>query len=113
MELLDLLRRAVATAVPSLAAVLVAPVLGAAPQAVAFGSVIVTQLAQTWQAGRRRGHLGGPMLAALGGSGGVLLLALGLPPLRRFLALPAPTPAAFGLAAATAPAAIALAGGPG
>jgi calcium-translocating P-type ATPase len=98
----DVLRRGTATALPSLAAVLVAGPLGAAPQTVGFASIILTQLAQTVQAGRSRDALSGSVLAAVAGSGGLLGVALALPPLRRFLRLPAPTPVALLLSAATA-----------
>ena len=105
----DIVRRGTATAAPALAAVLAARPLGAPAQTVGFASIIVTQLAQTVQAGRSRDNLSTSVLAAVAGSGGLLGLALALPPARRFLSLPAPTPAALVLSAATAPAAALLA----
>jgi len=105
----DVVRRGVATATPSLAAVLLAGPLGAPPQTVAFASIILTQLAQTVEAGRTEDKLSPSVLAAIGGSGGVLGLALAWPALRRFLGLATPTPASLALSAATAPAAVLLA----
>jgi magnesium-transporting ATPase (P-type) len=105
----DVVRRGAATALPALAAVLAAGPLGAAPQTVGFASIILTQLAQTVQAGRSRDNLSAPVLAAVAGSGGLLGVALAVAPVRRFLALPAPTPSALLLSAATAPAAAVLA----
>ncbi len=104
-----IVRRAIATAAPALAAVIAAPLLGAQSSAVAFASIVCTQLAQTIQAGRREGQLSGPVIAAIAGSGGVTALAFALPPLRRFLGLPLPTPATLALIAATGPSAMLLA----
>ncbi len=104
-----IIRRGLATAVPALAAVLAAPLLGAQASVVAFGSIIVTQLAQTLQSGDPDERLSQPVLAAVGGSGVVLAAALTLPPLRTFLALPAATPQTLLLIAATAPGALLLA----
>jgi len=105
----EILRRGIATAVPALAATLAAVGIGAQASTVAFGSIIVTQLAQTLQAGRSENQLSRPVLAAIGGSGGILALCLGLSPLRRFLALPAPTPASLALIAGSAPSAALIA----
>jgi calcium-translocating P-type ATPase len=105
----DIVRRGVATSAPALAAVLAAGPLGAAPQTVGFASIILTQLAQTVQAGRSHENLSGSVLAAVAGSGGLLGLSLILPPVRNFLRLPAPTPTGLLLSAATAPAAAVLA----
>ncbi len=104
-----IIRRAIATALPALAAVIVAPLVGAQGPAVAFASIVCTQLGQTVQAGRREGQLSAPVVAAIAGSGGVTALAFALPPLRRFLGLPVPTPGSLALIAASAPAAMALA----
>ncbi len=102
--------RAVATAVPALAAVLAAPLLGGQGSAIAFGSIVCTQLAQTVQAGLREGRLSPPVVGAIAGSGGVTALSFALPPLRRFLGLPLPTPGSLALIAATGPAAALLGG---
>jgi magnesium-transporting ATPase (P-type) len=104
-----IIRRGIATAAPALLAVLVAPALGAQATTVAFGSMIVTQLAQTVQSGRVRDTLSAPVIGAVAGSGGVLALSLTAPPLRTFLRLPPTTPPSLLLIAATAPAATALA----
>jgi calcium-translocating P-type ATPase len=102
-------RRGVATSAPAVAAVLLAPVVGAPATTVAFGAVIVTQLAQTVQSGRVSGTMSVPVIAALAGSGGVLGLSLAVPPLRSFLRLPAPTASALLLVGGTGPAAAGLA----
>jgi calcium-translocating P-type ATPase len=104
-----IIRRGIATAAPALLAVLVAPALGAQATTVAFGSMIVTQLAQTVQSGRVRDTLSAPVIGAVAGSGGVLALSLTAPPVRTFLRLPPTTPPSLLLIAATAPAATALA----
>lgn len=90
----EVLRRGLATALPSLTAYLVALGRGSLPQAraVAFASIVLTQLAQTLMVGRAEGHLTRPVLGAVGGSLGVLLAAFSLPPLRRFLNLVIPSP---------------------
>ncbi len=61
-------------------------------RSVAYTSVIVTQLAQTLDAGRAEGGLTRPVLAAVGGSLGVLAVTLTVPPLRNFLSLAMSTP---------------------
>jgi magnesium-transporting ATPase (P-type) len=105
----DVLRRGVATAAPALAAVLAATPLGAAPQTVAFASIIVTQLAQTVQAGFSQDQLSPSVLGALVGAGGMLGLSLLVGPVRRFLALPPTSLRSLALSAATTPAATLLA----
>jgi magnesium-transporting ATPase (P-type) len=104
-----IIRRGIATAAPALLAVLAAPILGAQAGTVAFGSIIVTQLAQTVQSGRVRDTLTAPVLGAVAGSVGVLAVALGAPPVRAFLQLAAPSASSLLLIAATAPAAMILA----
>jgi calcium-translocating P-type ATPase len=106
----DVVRRGLATGVPALGAVLLAGPVGAAPATVAFASIILTQLAQTFQAGYSQEQLSPPVLGAMAGSGGMLVLALGLPPLRRFLGLPPTSLRSVALSAATAPAAVLMAG---
>jgi magnesium-transporting ATPase (P-type) len=108
----DVVRRGMATGLPALAAVLAAGSLGAAASTVGFASIIVTQLAQTLQAGYSQERLSPSVLGALAGSGGMLAVSLTLPPLRRFLGLPPTTLRALGLSCATAPAAMLLAGAP-
>jgi len=106
----EVLRRGLATALPSLAAYLITLVSGSLAQArsVAFTSIVVTQLAQTLMAGRAEGHLTRPVLGAVGGSLGVLLAAFSIPPLRRFLNLVVPPPTAWLLTGASALVAILL-----
>ncbi len=76
-----MVRRGLTTGVPAVAAVLLAAPLGAAPSTVALASIILTQLAQTVQAGYSQEQLIPPVLGALAASGGILVLALTLPPL--------------------------------
>jgi magnesium-transporting ATPase (P-type) len=104
-----IVRRGVATAGPALATVLAAPLVGAPASAVAFGSIIATQLAQTVQSGRARDTLSAPVVGAVAGSGGVLALALTVPQLRAFLQLPPVSGRALLLIAASAPPAILVA----
>jgi cation-transporting P-type ATPase I len=72
------------------------------PQArsVAYTSVIVTQLAQTLDAGRYEGGLTPPVLGAVGGSLAVLLGTFTVPPVRDFLSLVMPTPFGWALVGA-------------
>jgi magnesium-transporting ATPase (P-type) len=95
----DVVRRALSTAVPSLIAYAITLGSNTLPQArsVAYTSVIVTQLAQTLDAGRTEGGLTRPVLAAVGGSFGVLLATLTVPPLSNFLSLVMPTPFGWAL----------------
>jgi magnesium-transporting ATPase (P-type) len=104
-----IVRRGIATAGPALVAVLAAPLVGAQAGTVAFGSLIVTQLAQTVQSGRVRDTLSAPVIAAVAGSTGVLAVSLAVPPVRAFLRLPPPTASSLLLIAGTAPAAMTLA----
>jgi cation-transporting ATPase I len=83
-----ILRRGAATAVPALAAVLAAPLLGAQAPVVAFGSIIITQLAQTLRSDELQIGTSRPVAGAVAASGGVLAASLALPPLRNFLGLP-------------------------
>jgi magnesium-transporting ATPase (P-type) len=106
----DILRRGTATAVPALGAVLAASAIGASATTVGFASIIVTQLAQTLQAGYSQNQLSPSVIAAIGGSGGLVAGTLALPPLRRFLGLAPPTPVSVALILASAPAATLLAG---
>lgn len=95
----DVLRRGWATAAPALAAYALATRTGTAPQArsVAFGGIVVTQLAQTLSLGRSENSLTRPVLGAIAGSGGFALAAMVVPPLSGFLGLGLPTLAGFGL----------------
>ncbi len=90
----DILRRGTATAVPSLAAHLIALRLGGLPLArtVAFASIITTQLAQTLDVGRGEGGVSRSVLGAVIGSTGLLVATCAVRPLRDFLMLGMPGP---------------------
>jgi cation-transporting ATPase I len=83
----DVLRRGIATAVPSFGAYLIAARAGdpAQARAVAFSTVVTTQLGQTVQLGRAEGRLTGPVIGAVAATTGFLALALTAPPLQGFL----------------------------
>jgi cation-transporting P-type ATPase I len=107
----DVLRRGFATAVPSLASTFAIAARGDMGQAqtAAFGSIVATQLAQTWQLRRRDENAGGPVAAAIAGSVLLMVAATTLPPLRRFLGLTPPTTTTTAAIAAAALAAMSLA----
>ncbi|MEO7021807.1 MAG: HAD-IC family P-type ATPase, partial [Ktedonobacteraceae bacterium] len=90
----DVLRRAVATALPALTSFFLIARTGTFPeaQAVAFASIVATQLAQTLDTGWSEGNLTPSVLGAVTGSAGVLVAALAFPPLRGFLTLILPSP---------------------
>ncbi|MGH2507335.1 MAG: HAD-IC family P-type ATPase, partial [Ktedonobacteraceae bacterium] len=90
----DVLRRAIASALPALTSFFLLTQIGTLPeaQAVAFASIVATQLAQTLDAGWTEGHLTPSVLGAVAGSAGVLVAALAFPPLRGFLTLMLPSP---------------------
>jgi len=106
----DVLRRGVATALPSLVAYGAALATAGLAQArtVAFAAIVGTQLAQTLDAGRAEAGLSWAVLGAVGASVGVLVAALTVPPLRAFLSLALPTPASVALIVAAALAAVPL-----
>lgn len=97
----EILRRAIATTVPSLASYLIT--LSSAGQlmarSTAFASIIATQLAQTLDTGRSEGHLTKSVSGAVAGSLGVLALAFAVPPLRTFLGLTILSPVELALVA--------------
>jgi magnesium-transporting ATPase (P-type) len=105
----DIVRRASATALPALAAFLVALALRGTQQAqsVGFTTIIATQLAQTLDTGLAEGEHRAPVLAAVGGSVALIGGALTLPPLRTFLGLASPSPLSWALIALAVPAAVA------
>jgi cation-transporting ATPase I len=90
----EILRRALATTLPSLASYLL--VLGtrglAEARAVAFASVVTTQLAQTLDMGRSEGRVTKAVLGAVTGSLAVLAVTFTVPPLRAFFNLVMPSP---------------------
>jgi magnesium-transporting ATPase (P-type) len=106
----DVVRRGGATAVPAMAAYMVALRSGSLPQAraVAFASIVATQLAQTLDLGRVEGGLSRPVLGTVAGSAGQLVAALTVPPLRTFLGLATPTPVGWILIGAGSIAAVGI-----
>jgi len=106
----DVIRRGAATALPALAAYIITQGIGGLPQAraVAFASIVATQLAQTLDAGRSEGSLTRPVLAAVTASAGLLVAALTVAPLRTVLGLTALTPFSWALVGGGAAAAVLL-----
>jgi magnesium-transporting ATPase (P-type) len=104
----DVLRRGLATAIPSLGSFLFMRSLGDPLQAsaVAFASVVTTQLAQTLDAGRVQGAISSSVIKAVGVSGAVLGSAIVLPPLRNFLGLTMPSPLGWGVVGISAASAV-------
>ena len=90
----DIMRRASITALPSLAATLAAWTVGGPAQAsaVAYSSMVTTQLIQTLEAGHTDEGWNGPMVSAVVGSGGILAATLAVPTLRNFFGLAIPSP---------------------
>jgi calcium-translocating P-type ATPase len=90
----DVIRRGIATSLPSFAAyVLAARALppGQA-RAVAYASVVTTQLSQTVDLGLTSAGLGRPVIGATAGSGALLASTILLAPVRGFLGLAVPGP---------------------
>jgi calcium-translocating P-type ATPase len=107
-------RRGLVTAVPSLAAFLLALRSGDLIKArsVAFAGLVSTELAQTLQLGRvESGHVTRAVTGAVAASFGVLALTFILPPLRGFLGLAVLDPAQWALVGAAALVAGILGGG--
>jgi magnesium-transporting ATPase (P-type) len=106
----DLVRHAVATGVPTLGAYwwMRAAAGPAEAGAVAFASLIGTQLAQTLEAGKTQGFRSLSVLATVGGTLAALGLGLGVPPVREFFGLVAPSALGWGAVAASSVAAAAL-----
>lgn len=106
----EVLRRGVATTLPSLAAYLIALRSGSLAQArsVAFTSIVSTQLAQTLLAGQSEGHLTRPVLTAVGGSFGLVLAAFSIPTTRNLLQLAVLPPFAWSLIGGASLAAVLL-----
>jgi magnesium-transporting ATPase (P-type) len=104
----DVLRRGLATAVPSLAAYLSMQVTAGPAEAgaVAFTSVVATQLAQTLEVGRVEGTLSPQVVGAVAGSAALLLGTVTFPPLRNLLGLQTPSPLGWGAIAAGAASAV-------
>jgi magnesium-transporting ATPase (P-type) len=106
----DVVRRGIATAVPSLAAYVVARFLSGPAQgsAVAFTGLVCTQLAQTLDAGRVEGTVSRSVAGAVAGSLGLLVGTVTVPPLRNFLGLISPTPLSWGIVGCSSIAAVLL-----
>jgi magnesium-transporting ATPase (P-type) len=106
----DVLRRGLATGVPSLAAYLLMQGLGRPAEAggVAFTGVVATQLAQTLEVGRVEGTLSRQVVGAVAGSFALLLGTVTLPPLRNLLGLQTPSPLGWGAIAGAAGSAVVI-----
>jgi magnesium-transporting ATPase (P-type) len=106
----DVLRRGTATALPSLAAYLIAQRTGSQPQAsaVALGTVVATQLAQTLDAGWANSTPNRSVVKAVAASAGLLASTILVPPMRGLLGLALPTPLGLVLIGTGAAAAVAL-----
>jgi magnesium-transporting ATPase (P-type) len=106
----DVVRRGVATGVPSLAAFLVMQALARQAEAgsVAFTSVVATQLAQTLEVGRVEGTLSPQVLGAVAGSLAVLFATVTFPPLRNVLGLQTPSPLGWGVITAASGSAVVI-----
>jgi magnesium-transporting ATPase (P-type) len=106
----DVLRRGLATALPSLGAYLFMQGAGGPVQArsVAFAGVISTQLAQTLDAGRVQGIISSPVINAVAGAFGLLVSTLSIPPLRNGLGLVMPSLTGWGVVGVSSAAAVAL-----
>jgi magnesium-transporting ATPase (P-type) len=104
----DVLRRGIATGLPSLAAFLLMQGMGRQVEAgsVAFTSVVATQLAQTLEVGRVEGTLSRQVIGAVGGSLAVLFGTVTIPPLRNILGLQTPSPFGWGAITAAAGSAV-------
>jgi calcium-translocating P-type ATPase len=105
----DVVRRGVLTAGPTLAAFVAARRLGGTElaNAVAYSTVIATQLAQTLDVGRTEGMLSRSVLSAVAGSTGFLVTTLAVPVLRDALGLGVLSPAGWLLVGAGAVTAVA------
>jgi calcium-translocating P-type ATPase len=106
----DVLRRGLATAIPSLAGFLLVRALSGPAQAssVAFTSVVATQLAQTLDAGRVQGALSRSVINAVSASIGLLVTSVTLPPVRNLLGLVTPSLLGWGVIGASSASAVLL-----
>jgi magnesium-transporting ATPase (P-type) len=106
----DVIRRGIATAIPALAGYLAGQSMSGPQQAsaVAFISIVTTQLGQTLDMGRVEGTLSGSVTGAVGASLALLASTIALPPVRGALGLAVPTPASLGIVAASTAGAVAL-----
>ncbi|HEY3947283.1 MAG TPA: HAD-IC family P-type ATPase [Solirubrobacteraceae bacterium] len=106
----DVIRRGVATALPSFGAyVLATRLVGpAAASSVAYITIVTSQLAQTVDLGQAKGQLHSSVLGAVGGSVAVLAATVVLPPLRTFLGLSSPSIAGLAIAGGASALAVVL-----
>jgi magnesium-transporting ATPase (P-type) len=105
----DVLRRGTATALPALAAYLLARGSGgAAAGTVAYGGIVANQLAQTLDAGWVEGQLSPSVAGAVAGSAGLLAATLLLPRVRDLLGLALPAPLGWALIGASAASSVLL-----
>ncbi len=104
----EALRRGAVTAVPALAAYVMASRTGGQAQTVAFTGIVATQLTQTVELGRSEGRLAPSVAGAVAASAALLASAVLLAPLRGFLGLAAPTPASLALIGSSAGSAVLL-----
>ena len=106
----DVLRRGLATMTPSLGSYMFLHATSGPVEAgaVAFASVIATQLAQTLDAGRVQGTLSKSVVNAVALSGGLLFFAIAVPPVAGFLGLTNPTLYGWGVVGGNCVAAVIL-----
>ena len=106
----DVMRRGVATALPSFGAyVLATRLVGpAAGSSVAYITIVTSQLAQTVDLGQAEGRLNSSVLGAVGGSLAVLGATIVVPPLRTFLGLSSPSIAGVAIAGGASALAVVL-----
>jgi magnesium-transporting ATPase (P-type) len=107
----DVLRRGLATCLPSLGAYLFMQTSGGGPaqaSAVAFTGVVAVQLAQTLDAGRVQGLLSRSVVNAVAASMGLLVGTVALPPVRDALGLITPSPLGWGVIGISSVAAVAI-----
>jgi cation-transporting ATPase I len=106
----DIVRRGVATAIPSFAAY-VAALRSGQPQAtgVAYAAIVTTQLGQTVDLGRTEARLTGTVGAAVAGSLGLTAAALWVPALRGALGLTPPGATGLAIVGGATAAAVTLA----
>ena len=106
----DVLRRGLATGIPSLGAYLLMHGLVGPQQAsaVAFTAVVLTQLAQTLEVGRVEGMLSRSVMGAVGVSAATLVSAVTIPPIRNALGLLAPSLLGWGVVGGAAASAVVI-----
>ena len=106
----EIMRRGLATALPSFASHLLASRRGdpARANAVAFTTVVAGQLAQTLEIGIAEGRHNRAVELAVAGSAAFVAAAVAFPPLQGFLGLAVPTPLGLALCAAGTLASVAI-----